>query len=277
MAAESSTGEPQDPAAAAALVQAMDAARAWSARIRVVLVQTSLPRNIGSAARAMRTMGLNRMVLVQPAAFPHPDAAALASGADDVLAAARICADLPEALAGCVAAYGASARRRGIAMPQLDARAAARQLTTDLSAGEVALVFGSERVGLTNEEIACCQYLVGIPTAPDFGSLNLAAAVQLLSYECRMAAIESGILADQPRAHQRQPQTPVEPPATLDQLEGYFEHLQQTLEIIGFFGDRAPHKLMQRLRRLYQRATPSTREVQILRGILAETQRGMRR
>lgn len=277
MAAESSTGQPQDPAAAAVAVQAMDAARAWSARIRVVLVETSLPRNIGAAARAMRTMGLERLVLVQPAAFPHPDAAALASGADAVLADARVCAGLPEALAGCVAAYGASARRRGIEVPQLEARAAGRQLTADLSAGEVALVFGSERVGLTNEQIACCQYLVSIPTAPDFGSLNLAAAVQLLTYECRMAALESGLLTDLPRVHQRLPQSPAEPPATLDQLEGYFQHLQQTLEGIGFFGDRAPHKLMQRLRRLYQRAAPSAREVQILRGILAETQRSMRR
>lgn len=270
VAAESSTGKPNGPAPDSAVGAA---AAAWSARIRVVLVQTSLPRNIGAAARAMRTMGLTRLVLVEPAEFPHPDATALASGADDVLAGALVCLDLPTALAGCVAAFGASARRRGIELPQLDARTAGERLTASLADGDVALVFGSERVGLTNAQIASCQYLVSIPTAPDFGSLNVAAAVQLLAYECRMAALGAGLIGDAPRTHQMAPAAPPEPLATVDQLEGYFVHLEQTLHRIGFFGDRAPHKLMQRLRRLYQRANPSEREVQILRGILAETLR----
>lgn len=245
----------------------------WSARLRVVLVETSLPRNIGAAARAMRTMGLTRLVLVQPARFPDPEAYALASGADAVLESAQVVNSLTEALVGCVAAFGASARRRGIEMPELDARATGQRVAELVASGDVALVFGAERVGLSNAQISQCQFLVNIPTAPDFSSLNLAAAVQLLSYECRMAALAAGLLETTPRLNQLPAAHASEPAATLEQVEGFFGHLQRTLETIGFFGTRAPTKLMQRLRRLYLRANLSEREVMILRGILAETER----
>ena len=246
---------------------------AWSQRLRVVLVDTSLPRNIGSAARAMRVMGLKRLVLVNPARFPDPEASALASGADDVLEGAVVVTDLAAALQGCVLALGSSARRREIAVPQLDPREAAQRVLSATLEGDVALVFGSERVGLTNSQLALCQCLVSIPTAPDFSSLNLASAVQLLTYECRMAALAAGREHTLPPTHQMAPQHVGEPPATLDQLEGYFDHLQRTLQAIAFFGDRAESRLMQRLRRLYQRAQPTEREIQILRGILTETLR----
>lgn len=245
----------------------------WAQRLRVVLVDTSLPRNIGSAARAMRVMGLKRLVLVNPARFPDPEATALASGADDVLDTAVVVPDLAQALRGCVLALGSSARRREIEVPQLDPREAAQRVLSATLEGDVALVFGSERVGLTNAQLALCQCLVSVPTAPDFSSLNLASAVQLLSYECRMAALAAGREHTRPPTHQMAPQHLGETPATLDQLEGYFDHLQRTLHAIEFFGDRAESRLMQRLRRLYQRAHPSEREIQILRGILTETLR----
>ena len=247
----------------------------WSTRLRVVLVETSLPRNIGSAARAMRTMGLTRLVLVRPSRFPDDEATALASGADDVLTTALVVDTLAEALSGCIAAFGASARRRDIEIPELDARTAGIRAIESLPQGEVALVFGSERVGLSNQQLAHCQYLVNVPTAADFSSLNVASAVQLLSYECRMAAMAQGWTGTQPRLNQLPPAGPREAPATVDQIEGFFGHLEQTLQRIGFFGDRSPVRLMQRLRRLYQRADLSEREVQILRGILAETLRSL--
>lgn len=246
-------------------------------RLRVVLVQTSLPRNIGSAARAMRTMGLTRLVLVEPARFPDPEATALASGADAVLEQAQVVPDLASALHGCSLALGCSARRREIEVPQIDARSAGEHAVQAAAGGEVALVFGSERVGLTNAQLSQCQFLVSIPTAADFGSLNLASAVQLLSYECRMAALQQGQIADTPRSNQMPSRHAPEAAATLDQLEGYFGHLERTLEVIDFFGDRSRPKLMQRMRRLFQRAELSEREIQILRGILAATTQAARK
>jgi TrmH family RNA methyltransferase len=245
---------------------------------RVVLVDTSLPRNIGSAARAMRVMGLKQLVLANPARFPHPEATALASGADEVLEQALVVPDLAEALNGCVLAMGCSARRREIDVPQIDAREAGLQaVRTARAGGMVALVFGSERVGLTNTQMAQCQFLVNIPTAADFSSLNLASAVQLLSYECRMAALSEGAISATIANNQMPSQHAPERPATLDQQEGFFQHLERTLVLIEFFGDRSQAKLMQRLRRLYQRAAMSEREIHILRGVLTETERQCKR
>jgi tRNA (cytidine32/uridine32-2'-O)-methyltransferase len=241
--------------------------------IRIVLVATSHPGNIGAAARAMRTMGLSRLYLVTPKTFPHDEATALAAGADDVLANAVIVGDLVEALADCALALGCTARPRGVAMPELAPReAAARAVDVARGGAEVALVFGNERVGLSNDELQRCQAAVHIPADPDFSSLNLAAAVQVLSYELRLAA-----LADVPADREAGPDDTADArPATVAELEGFFEHLAATLEVIDFHKGRAPTTIMRRLRRLYLRGNPTSREVLILRGILSETQRAAR-
>jgi len=236
------------------------------ARIRVVLVATSHPGNIGASARAMKTMGLRRLVLVTPRNFPHAEATALAAGADDVLDAARVVDTLDEALAGCRLVLGCTARSRGVALTEHAPREAALRLL-DPGAGEAALVFGNERVGLSNDELHRCHAAVHIPSDPDYGSLNLAAAVQVLAYELRLAAlagVERVVVAEA---------EPGERPATADELEGLFGHLERALAEIDFFKGRSPATIMRRLRRLYFRASLSEREVMILRGILADAQR----
>ena len=236
-------------------------------RIRIVLVQPSHPGNIGAAARAMKTMGLSRLVLVAPKAFPHPEATALAAGADDVLDQARIVTTMTEAVADCALIFGCTARRRGVALPELPPRAAAERLVAESAHTECALVFGNERTGLDNDDLQRCQAAVHIPTDAVFSSLNLAAAVQVLSYELRVAALddEGGRSAD--------PLAEGEPPATLGELEGYFDHLERALAAIDFFKGRAPDTIMRRLRRLYHRAELTRREVLILRGVLSDAER----
>jgi tRNA (cytidine32/uridine32-2'-O)-methyltransferase len=239
--------------------------------LRIVLVGTQHPGNIGSAARAMKTMGLTSLHLVAPERFPDPEAIALAAGADDLLAAAPVHADLDAALAGCTFVLGTSARRRHVPLPELSPRDAARQLVEAAGRGPVALLFGRERTGLENEELQRCHASVGIPTNPDFSSLNLAAAVQVLAYELRLATLEAsggGLPSGRPM-----PAPDQEPPATVDELERFFGHLGQALDDIDFHKGRAPEMVMARLRRLYLRAGMDSREVKILRGILAEAQR----
>ncbi|HEX6828976.1 MAG TPA: RNA methyltransferase, partial [Burkholderiales bacterium] len=206
------------------------------ANLRVVLVRTSHPGNIGAAARAMKTMGLGDLRLVSPKHFPDPQAEALASGAGDVLERARMCATLDEALAGAVLAAGASARGRELRAETLDARRAAERLAAAAAHQPVALVFGAEQAGLTSEELGRCQLLVRIPANPDYPSLNLAAAVQILAYELRMAA---GGAMELPG--------PEFPPATLDDLERFYQHLEQTLLYTGFLDPGNPKRLMPRL------------------------------
>jgi TrmH family RNA methyltransferase len=240
------------------------------ANIRIVLVGTQHPGNIGSAARAMKTMGLRDLHLVAPERFPDPEATALAAGADDVLAGAAIHADLVGALAGCHRVVGTSARRRSVPLPELSPREAARELVRAAAAGPVALVFGRERTGLENAELQRCHATVTIPTDPDFSSLNLAAAVQVLAYELRLALLEAGaVAAPEPGPEGGAP----EPPATAEELERYFEHLAQALDDFDFHKGRAPEMVMARLRRLYLRAGLDQREIRILRGILSDAQR----
>lgn len=238
--------------------------------LRIVLVATSHPGNIGAAARAMRTMGLTQLVLVTPEAFPHKDATAMAAGADDVLDAARICADLDEALADCALVYGCTARRRSVALPERSPREAAGELLAATTRGPVALLFGRERTGLTNEELQRCHAAVHIPADPGYSSLNLAAAVQVLSYELRVALLDG---ADPTPSARDAEGEPGEPAATHGELEGFFGHLERTLVDIDFHKGRAPEIVMQRLRRLLLRATPDQRELRILHGILADAQR----
>lgn len=228
-----------------------------------VLMQTSHPGNIGSTARALKTMGLSQLRLVSPLRFPDPDAIALASGAEDILDSAQRFESLPEALADARVVFGSSDRVRGIRMLEINPREFARLALDAATIGPVAVLYGTERTGLTNEELELCQYLVTIPASPTYSSLNLASAVQVLSYELRTEALSR--IGDSPVAD-------AHVPAPNEQLERYFVHLEQVLELIGFFGDRSSVKVMRRLRRLYQRGLPDEREVQILRGILTETQ-----
>ena len=234
-------------------------------RIRFVLVRTSHPGNIGAAARAIRTMGLHRLSLVAPHAFPHAEAIALASGANDVLENAPIEPDLPAAIADCQLVLGATARRRDVPMEEIDAReAAARVLAAAGEGREVALVFGNERTGLENDEIKRCHAAVLIPSDPAFPSLNLAQAVQVLAYEVRMAVLAGA----SPLPEQKS-----DPPASSAELDAFFEHLARTLEAIEFHKGRSPRTIMQRLRRLYLRAQPDQRELRILHGILSDSER----
>lgn len=245
-------------------------------KIRVVLVNTSHAGNIGGAARAMKNMGLSRLVLVDPEDFPSPDAVARASGATDILDSAQIVSTLEEALVGCSLVLGTSARDRRIPWPLLDPRETGSVCMEQVGRdGEVALVFGREYAGLTNEELQRCQYHVHIPSDPNFSSLNLAAAVQVLAYEVRMAWLAT---SGKPSKQEKLETTSMlnSLPVTADELERYYAHLEQTLIDIGFLDPQNPRHLMPRLRRLYGRSDISKLEMNILRGILTETQKAVR-
>ena len=234
--------------------------------IRCVLVNTSHPGNIGSTARALRTMGLRRLVLVAPQAFPHPQASALAAGAQDVLAAAQISPQLAPALADCHLVLGATARHRGVELEELEPRAAAGRMLAAAQAGQqVAMLFGNEQSGLSNDEIKHCHAAVVIPTDADYGSLNLAQAVQVIAWELRKAWLaQAGTgAACEPQAR----------PADAAQMEAFFAHLARTLDAIDFHKGRDPEVILQRLRRVFLRAGASERELRVLHGILADAER----
>jgi tRNA (cytidine32/uridine32-2'-O)-methyltransferase len=233
--------------------------------VRFVLVRPSHPGNIGAAARAIRTMGFTRLHLVAPNKYPHSDATAMAAGADDVLANIVISSTLVEAVADCTLVLGCTARRRGVAMDELSPRQAAQNVLTASGNGEVAVVFGNERTGLENDELMSCHAAVHISSDPDFSSLNLAQAVQVLAYELRMAMLDVVTVSAS--------REKVEPLATSDQLEHFFGHLGQMLDDIDFHKGRSPRTIMQRLRRLFLRADMQEREVRILRGIFDDAQR----
>lgn len=243
-----------------------------AARIRFVLVGTSHPGNIGAAARAIRTMGFNRLVLVAPKRFPHADAFALAAGANAVLEEAAVIDTLGAAITDCRLVLGATARRRGVALPEFAPREAAQQ-ARDVArvGGEVAFVFGNERVGLDNDELKLCHAAVAIPSNPEFASLNLAQAVQVLAYELRMGAV-AALAEAAPERSDRDP-TGRDPPASNGDMEVLFAHLERALVDIDFHKGRAPGIVLRRLRRLFLRAQPDLREVRILHGILTEAQR----
>ena len=249
---------------------AIPAVGAGFGRVRTVLVGTQHPGNIGSAARALKTMGFSRLVLVAPERFPHAEADALAAGAGDVLEAARVLDDPAEAVADCRLVLGCTARDRRIALPMLSPREAAAQAAAVANAGgEVALLFGRERTGLDNAELQLCHAAVHIPANPDYSSLNLAAAVQVLAYESRLALLDAASIGDAGADGEGQG----EPPATHVQLEGLFAQLAETLDAIDFHKGRAPESAMRKLRRLFLRAGLNEREVRLLRGVLADAQR----
>ena len=237
--------------------------------LRFVLVRTSHSGNIGGTARAMRTMGFTRLELVRPQRFPDAEAYALAAGADQVLHQAGVHTNLEDALSGVTFALGLSARRRGIRLPELSPREAAAHVLSVAARGEqVALLFGNERSGLENEELARCHAMVRIPSVDDFSSLNLAQAVQVMAYELRIEL--------QNATTTTLPTVPVQHEhilADVAQMERFYEHLMQTLDDIDFHKGRAPKTIMLRLRKLFQRARPDERELRILHGILADAQR----
>jgi tRNA (cytidine32/uridine32-2'-O)-methyltransferase len=247
--------------------------------IAIVLVRPQHPGNIGSAARAMKTMGLSDLRLVQPDRYPDLQANALAAGADDVLERAQVFDRLEDAIADCRMVMGSTARRRGVPLPEHAPREAAHVVLESARNGRVALLFGCERACLTNEELQHCHAAVRIPANPEYSSLNLSQAVQVLCYELRMSHLfpaQAGV------APATQPNAPAALAATLErgdalatqgQVERFFVHLDQTLHDIDFHKGRSPDVVMQRLRRVFLRAALDERELRILHGILADAQR----
>jgi tRNA/rRNA methyltransferase len=235
---------------------------AFLARVRVVLHQPQHPGNIGAAARAMKTMGLSRLYLVRPQRFPDDEATARASGAADLLESATICPDLETALVGVTFTAALSARGRDIGPPVAPAREGALELARRSALGDVALLFGGETSGLANAEVMRCDLLTTIPTNPEYSSLNLGAAVQLMCYELRMAFGGGDLPAGKA--------TPFEsPPATRDEIENLFGHLERTMLATGFLNPRQPSRLLPKLRRMFGRGGLERDEVNILRGFLA--------
>jgi len=232
---------------------------------RIVLVNTSHPGNIGAAARAMKNMGLCELFLVDPQRYPSAEATARASGADDLLARAKCFGTLDEAIADAVLVIGASARSRSLPVPRLDPRTCAQLLDEQPDAGTVAILFGRERTGLSNEELDRCHYLLQIPCNPEYPSLNIAAAVQIIAYEIRMLAGHEG-WGGEPEIDY----------ATAQQMEQFYYHLEETLVELEFLDPANPKQLMRRLRRMFGRTRPDQNEINILRGILTATNKKCR-
>ena len=230
--------------------------------IRIVLVGTTHPGNIGAAARAMKNMGVSELTLVKPRYFPHDEAVARASGAEDILENATVVAKLEEALHDCIYVVGASARSRSIDWPCLNPRDCAVKLHLESARGVVAAVFGPEKSGLSNAQLDRCDTLLRIPTNPEFSSLNVAMAVQVLTYELRAAQSDApaAFVADAPAA-------------TGEEFENFYDHLERVLKDVDFLDPDNPRLLMRRLRRLFIRARPDKNEINILRGILTAVDR----
>ena len=227
-------------------------------RVRVVLSHTSHPGNIGASARAMRTMGLRALYLINPKLFPHADATAMAAGADDILGNSTVCTSLNDALVNTTFVVGLTARRRDLSHPMVSLREAAARVVAETANGQVAILFGTEMSGLSNGELDRCHLLANIAADEEFSSLNLAAAVQVTAYELRQATL----LANQ------EPTKPAFPAASFEQVEGFYQHLEQLLYDTEFLDPVQPKRLMRRLRRLFARARLEKEEVNILRGIL---------
>ena len=236
-------------------------------RIRIVLVNTSHPGNIGAAARAMKTMGLRRLVLVDPATALGDEGYRRSAGAEDVLGAAVVVNTLAEGLTGCSWVAGTSARMRSVQWPVHLPHECAQLASENTAQGDVAIVFGRERVGLTNEELERCNALVHIPTDPDYSSLNLAAAVQVVCYELRLAQLENAMPAASASKKHRD-----DVAADADLLQGMYQHLYDMLEDVKFFGTHNPEIVMRRLKGLFNRAQTTKHEVAVLRGIFSAAQ-----
>jgi len=236
-------------------------------QVKVILVGTSHPGNIGSVARAMKTMGLSQLILVDPQTEIDDKSVALAAGAADILKQAVIKPTLAQAIEDCGLVIGASARSRTLPWPMLDPRQTGLKLISEVPNYPVAVVFGRENSGLSNEELQQCQYHVCIPANPEYSSLNLAMAVQTICYEIRMAWLNQTTAVTST-------ETELQQYPSSAQMNGFFDHLENTLNDIGFIVKAHPGQIMSKLRRLYNRARPEEVELNILRGILTATQRG---
>ena len=241
-------------------------------KIRIVLVEPSHPGNIGAVARAMKTMGLEELVLVNPRKFPHQEASARAAGAEDVLCNAHVADDLRSVLSDCSLILGTSVRQRQVSWPICAPKQVAEQISSHLSQDDqhqAAILFGRENSGLSNEELDLCQYQVSIPSNEDYSSLNLASAVQIISYELRMSYLKDK------EVEVKEPKTTLEKrqlSATKEQLDGHLQHLEETLELLQFTRPGPTNMLMRKLTRLYNKAQLSVEDIQILRGILSSMQ-----
>lgn len=233
--------------------------------IRIVLVETSHTGNMGSVARAMKTMGLTNLYLVNPLVKPDSQAIALAAGASDVIGEAKIVDTLDEAISGCSLVVGTSARSRSLPWPMLDPRECGIKSVEEGQHAPVALVFGRERVGLTNEELQKCHYHVAIAANPEYSSLNLAMAVQIIAYEVRMAFLQS---VETPRAQHDDSPYPL-----VDDLERFYQHMEKTMTDSGFIRAASPGQVMSKMRRLFTRARPERDELNILRGMLSSLEK----
>jgi len=231
-------------------------------KIRMVLVNTTHPGNIGGAARAIKNMGLTELYLVQPREFPAPRAVWRAAGARDILTNVKVVESLDEAIAGCGLVVGTSARERRIPWPLINPRECGEKIWSEAASHDVALLFGREDRGLTNSELQKCHYHVHIPSNPDYSSLNLATAVQVLAYEVRMASLqdENGVLPSMDEWDQ--------PLATADELELFHQHLAETMATLHFYDPDNPKQLLTRMRRLFNRTRMDKMEVSMLRGLL---------
>ena len=234
--------------------------------IRIVLVNTSHPGNIGAAARAMKNMGLSRLTLVDPEDYPSLEAISRSVGAVDLLDNASVVEDLAQAISGCVWVAGTSARLRTIEWPILNPRECVQQSLDKIEQGDIAIVFGRENSGLTNEEMEMCNALLTIQTNPVFFSLNLAASVQVVCYEYRLALMGDKIKKHKGNKHR------YDTLANSSQLAGMYAHLHDALDYLGFFGSNNPDIVMRRLKGLFNRAGTTQRELSIVRGICSAIQ-----
>ncbi len=234
-------------------------------KIKIVMIETSHPGNIGAVARAMKNMGLSQLVLVNPKEFPSSVASARASSAADILDEVTVIGSLEEAVADCQIVVGSSSRLRTVSWPQIDVRetASLAKEVTD-KGSEIAILFGRENSGLNNDEMDKCHYLAHIPSNPDYSSLNIAAAVQVFAYEFLMATGEAGVVESFGYRHDL---------ASAEQLEGFYEHLYQGLQDIEFLDPAKNARFMRRMRRLFNRSQLDVKEVDILRGMLTAAQR----
>jgi tRNA (cytidine32/uridine32-2'-O)-methyltransferase len=235
--------------------------------IRIILVATSHPGNIGSTARAMKTMGLNNLYLVKPKSFPDHKADELSAGAEDVLKKAIVTQTLDEALVGCQLIFATSARPRGLSLPGFLPASSAEFICEQADTTQIAIVFGREDSGLSNEELLKCHYHINIPSNPDYSSLNLAQAVQIIAYELRMK-----ILSPEAKVSLKQ-----EEYATAEEIEQFYEHLKEVFIQTKFLTTSKPRRLMERVRRMFNRVNLEKMEVSILRGMLSQVQKSLER
>ncbi|MCX7105984.1 MAG: RNA methyltransferase [Methylococcales bacterium] len=236
--------------------------------IKIILVETSHPGNIGAVARAMKNMNISNLWLVSPKIFPSAEATSRASGADDILARATACSSLQEAIADCNMVIGASARCRTISWPEMTPRECAKKIAITEPGNKVAIIFGRENSGLKNHELDLCHFLLRIPCNSEYSSLNIAAAVQVVCYELFIAAgrQEAIVIGDRGKT----------PKATATQMESFYTHLYQALTDIGFMHPDKSKSIMRRLRRIYNRIELDIKELDILRGILRMSQDNQR-